>query len=174
MTVGDYDVKYNQENKKYEASEKGSTSSTTVVYRWSTDSIGIGDIIDLSDTSKFTKDPSTLGEKIYLKHIVDKDNKVTKLYTCVKYNSKEYCLTNGEFGWSENESNYTGSLLILKKLEVIDGFTCEISSHGVYASCSTNNSSGLYANPDGSVIASADGGHYCSVDANGISHCGIA
>ena len=176
MTVGDYDVKYNQENKKYEATDKGSASSTTVVYRWSaddTDIINIDDTIDPSDTSKFTKDPSTLGKKIYLKHVLDKDNKVTKSYACVKYNSKEYCLTNGEFGWSENESNYTGSLLILKKLEVIDGFTCEISSHGVYASCDTNNSSGLSANPDGSVIASADGGHYCSVDANGISRCGI-
>ena len=28
MTVGDYDVKYNQENKKYEATEKGNTSVT--------------------------------------------------------------------------------------------------------------------------------------------------
>ena len=53
MTVGDYDVKHHQENKKYEATEKGNTSSTTVVYRWSTDEIKNGATID---PTKYTKD----------------------------------------------------------------------------------------------------------------------
>ena len=99
MTIGDYTVSYNSTKKTYEATEKGSTTpdtlSTTVVYRWSTDKINIGDTINLSDTSKFTKDASTLGKSYYLKHVLDKDNKVTESYACSIYNGKEYCVRGG-------------------------------------------------------------------------------
>ena len=121
MTVGDYDVKYNQEKNKYEATNEGGASSTTVVYRWSTDStdkINLGDIINPDDTSKFTKDASTLGKRYYLKHVLDKDNKVTESYACAILKGKEYCLTNGEYGYAANPSDYTGNALLLKQIDM--------------------------------------------------------
>ncbi len=93
MTIESYEVAYNPTTKKYEATEKGNTSSATVVYRWSKDEIKIGATIDPSDTSKFTKDASTLGKSYYLKHVLDKDNKVTESYACAILKGKEYCLT---------------------------------------------------------------------------------
>ena len=88
MTVGSYEVSYNPTNKKYEATKKGNTStgddkptipdtpSTTVVYSWSKDLVSLGVTIDPNDTANFTKDVSTLGKSYYLKHVLDKDNKV--------------------------------------------------------------------------------------------------
>ena len=173
MTVGDYDVKYNQENNKYEATEKGNTSSTTVVYRWSTDEIKNGATID---TTKYTKDASTLGKSYYLKHVLDKDNKVTESYACAIFNSKEYCLRGGKdnsgnsfYGYAENASDYTGNALILKQIEdaKIEGTSCRF-----YASDSDCNDGSvtLTAYSDVYVSASgADGG--CVVYAGGSSNC---
>ena len=170
LTVGDYDVKYNTESKKYEATEKGSTSST-VVYRFSTDEIKVGDTIDLSDTTKYTKDPSTLGKNKYLKHIVDKDNKVTESYVCTIFNNKEYCIRGGDssfYGWSENESDYTGNALILKNLknENIEDLSCSFD-----AGSSLCNRGIVYlkADSDGRVNASVSGS--CYVEADGSSFC---
>ena len=112
MTVGDYDVKYNQEKNKYEATNEGGASSTTIVYSLSTVPINISDVIDTGDTTKYTNNSDTLGKDYYLKHVLDKDNKVIKSYACANF-GEEYCLTNGEYGWSENEINYTGNLLVL-------------------------------------------------------------
>ena len=173
MTVGDYDVKYDQKKNKYEASDKGVASSTTVVYRWSTDEINIGDTIDLSDTSKFTKDASTLGKSHYLKHILDKDNKVTESYACAIFNSKEYCLRGGDssfYGYAENEANYTGNALILKKLRdaKIEGVSCLFDAN--YSNC-TDDSVSLCAISNGGVNADSVDGR-CSVFAVGSSFCG--
>ena len=185
MTVGSYEVSYNPTNKKYEATKKGSAStgddkptnpntpSTTVVYRWSTDYkdiIKIGATIDPSNTSKFTKDASTLGKSYYLKHVLDKDNKVTESYACAIFNSKEYCLTNGEYGYAANEADYTGNTLLLKQIRdaKIEGISCDFDVSGsfcrsgvVYLSASSN----------GGVNASVAGGD-CRVTAGGSSDCG--
>ena len=177
MTVADYNVRYNQENNKYEATEKGSTSSTTVVYRWSKDPISIGDIINPSDTSKFTKDASTLGKSSYLKHVLDKDNKVKESYACAVFNGKEYCVRGGKdnngnsfYGYAENKADYTGNALILKQIEdaKIEGVSCGFIAR----------SSDCYV---GSVFLSADlNGHVdtgvgegsCDVRDDGSSRCG--
>ena len=177
MVVGDYDVKYNQEKNKYEATGKGSTSSTTVVYRWSKDPISIGDIINPSDTSKFTKDASTLGKSSYLKHVLDKDNKVKESYACAVFNGKEYCVRGGKdnngnsfYGYAENKADYTGNALILKQIEdaKIEGVSCGFIAR----------SSDCYV---GSVFLSADlNGHVdtgvgegsCDVRDDGSSRCG--
>ena len=167
MTVGDYDVRYNQEKNKYEATEKG-----IVVYRWSEDTINIGDTIDPSDTFKFTKDASTLGKNYYLKHVLDKDNKVTESYACAILKGKEYCLRGGNssfYGWSENEADYTGNALILKNLrdEKIEGISCDF-----YASDSScyDDSVSLYVISNGYVFADDDDGR-CNVLADGSSSC---
>ena len=174
MTVGDYDVKYNQEKNKYEATEKGSSSST-IVYRWSTtDSINIDDSINPSDTSKFTKDASTLGKSYYLKHVLDKDNKVIESYACAILKSKEYCLTvlGVEYGWSENEAGYTGNILILKKLKdaKIEGISCNFSEGNSGSYCN-DGSVYLQVYPYGNMtVTDIEDGH-CSVTGDGGSIC---
>ena len=169
MTVGNYNVKYNQENKKYEATNEGGSSSTTVVYRWSKEDVSIGDIINPSDTSKFTKDASTLGKNYYLKHILDKDNKVTESYACAIFNSKEYCLTavGVKYGWSENPSDYTGNALILKQIEgaKIEGISCLF---GEYSSACYDSPVTLLASGDSVLAEAAD---TCRVRGDGSSLC---
>ena len=175
MTVGDYNVKYNQEKNKYEATEKGNASLTTVVYRWSTtDIINIDDTINPSDTSKFTKDASTLGKRYYLKHVLDKDNKVIESYACAILKSKEYCLTvlGVEYGWSENEAGYTGNMLILKKLKdaKIEGISCNFSEGNSGSYCN-DGSVYLEVYPYGNVtVTDIEDGH-CSVTGDGGSIC---
>ena len=172
MTVGNYNVKYNQENKKYEATNEGGASSITVVYRWSKDSIKKDDIINPNDTSKFTKDASTLGKNYYLKHILDKDNKVTESYACAIFNSKEYCLRGGNssfYGYAENEADYTGNALILKQIEgaKIAGVSCGISSFDSHCS---GGSVYFGAGSNGGVGVN-DGGGNCYVNDDGSSSC---
>ena len=169
LTVGDYDVKYNTESKKYEATEKRNTSIT--VYRtWTDDYFQtyIGDTIDPSDTTKYTTDPATLGYDFYLKHVLDKDDKVTKSYACLKYNNKEYCLAPGEYEWTENKENYTGSMLTLKKLEEDDDFECDFREE--QAGCFLNGESfGLMVNT-AKEVSVVQGGLYCDAQ-NDYSSC---
>ena len=182
MAIGDYIVSYNSTKKTYEATEKGNSSST-VVYRWSTDTINIGDTIDPSDTSKFTKDASTLGKSYYLKHVLDKENKVTESYVCTIFNSKEYCLRGGKdndgnsfYGYAENASDYTGNMLILKQIAdaKIEGVGFEFNAGS--SAClfdSVNLSLNLYVSSDGVVYVLADGDDDCGVNGVGSSNCGI-
>ena len=159
MIIGDYNVKYNQENSKYDATEKGSSSST-IVYRWSTDGIEIGDT--MNDPTKYTKDASTLSD-IYLKHILDEDNKVTESYACSKLKGKEYCLTNGDYEYATK---------VLKKIEdaKIEGISCTFNeSVSVCVAGDVN----LLARPNGSVVANGLAA-YCSVSNGGSSGCAMA
>ena len=173
MTVGDYNVKYNQENKKYEATNEGGASSTTVVYRWSTDTINIGDTMD--DPTKYTKDAS---KSYYLKHILDKDNKVTESYACAILKGKEYCVRGGKdnngnsfYGYATNEADYTGNALILKQIEdaKIEGISCSFNASS--SICRGGSDYLLSADSSGNVNAYVVGG-YCPVDADGSSYCG--
>ena len=141
----------------------------TVVYRWSTDEIEKNSIINPNDTSKFTKDASTLGRNYYLKHVLDKENKVTESYACSIFNSKEYCLRGGDssfFGYAENEADYTGNMLILKSLRDTK-ISCTFN-----ASRSSCDDASVYldADSDGSVCAADDEG-FCGVSDGGSSYC---
>ena len=181
MTVGDYTVSYNSTKKTYEATEKGNAStgddkptildtpSTTVVYRWSADEIKIGATIDPNNTSKFTKDASTLGKSYYLKHVLDKDNKVIESYACAILRGKEYCLTNGEYGYATNPSDYTGNALLLKQIEdaKIEGISCTFDA---ICSYSDFGSVDLRARSKGNVSA-RDGVDGCYVYGDGSSLC---
>ena len=175
--------------KQLEAIEKGNAStgddkptipdtpSTTVVYRWSTDEIKIGATIDPNNTSKFTKDASTLGKSYYLKHVLDKDNKVTESYACAILKGKEYCVRGGKdnnvnsfYGYAANPSDYTGNALLLKQIKdaKIEGISCSFNAN--YSICSDDSvyldagSNGLgHANGvDGSCRVNDDGSSYCS------------
>ena len=129
--------------------------------------------IDIKDTYEYTTDGSltTRIKKYYLKHVLDKDNKVTKTYTCSELKGKEYCLTNGEYGWSENESDYTGNALILKQIEdtKIEGVSCTFSAE--ISNCYDGDSS-LSAYPSGMVYLASSYGP-CRVNEDGSSYCGI-
>ena len=169
MTVGDYDVIYS--NNK--------CTAATVVYRWSsdgTDKIKKDDIINPNDTSKFTKDASTLGKNYYLKHILDKDNKVTESYACAIFNSKEYCVRGGKdnsgnsfYGYAANEADYTGNALILKQIEgaKIAGVSCDFTAGN--SNCS-GGSVKLIALSPGNVIANGGEGG-CGIAVDGNSSC---
>ena len=176
MTIGDYTVSYNTEKNTYEATGKENASSTTVVYRWSTDEIKIGATIDPNNTSKFTKDASTLGKSYYLKHVLDKDNKVTESYVCAILKGKKYCVRGGKdnngnsfYGYAENEADYTGNVLILKNLkdEKIEGISCQF--YDTNSDCSVESVS-LSTDKTGDVNA---GGEFsgCTVDRDGPSFC---
>ena len=171
MTIKSYEVAYNPTTKKYEATEKGNTSSAKVVYRWSKDEIKIGATIDPNNTSKFTKDASTLGKSYYLKHVLNKDNKVTESYTCAILKGKEYCLTayGVEYGYAANPSDYTGNALLLKQIEdaKIEGIGCLFSAGSSGCNAASVH---LFAFSYGHVTANVDDGG-CSVDADGSSNC---
>ena len=150
MTVGDYDVIYS--NNK--------CTAATVVYRWSTDSIKKDDIINPNDTSKFTKEASTLGKNYYLKHILDKDNKVTESYACAILKGREYCLRGG------NSSFYTDNKKILENLEG-SSLNCKFFTSG--SNCG-DEFVGLDAGSTGGVIANNNDGS-CRILGDGSSYC---
>ena len=70
------------------------------------------------------------------------------------------------YGWSENEADYTGNMLILKELKDSD-MSCDFSSD--YSYCN-NGSAGLHASSVGGVHADDTVGG-CHVDVDGISYC---
>ena len=169
MTVGSYEVSYNPTTKKYEATES-SSASPTVVYRYSTDIVSIGDT--MNDSTKYTTNPSTLGKVVYLKHILDKNYKVTESYACINEKSIEACIQGGSadfYGWSEEESNYKGNELIIKTLQD-KGFNCYLSASDSFC---TGDSIYLDAGPGGRVGVEGGGSEYgnCEVNEDGSSSC---
>ena len=92
---------------------------------------------------------------------------------CAIVNSKEYCLTNVEYGWSEDEIDYTGNMLILKNLrdenENIKYFDCSFDE---YSSNCYIKSVHLRAHSGGLVDVFDTNDIGCSID-DGSSYCGI-
>lgn len=124
MTVGEYDVVYSN-NKCY--------------WRISDGRVKIGDI--MNDPTIYTKDPGT--KRYYIKHVLDKDNKITESYASAILKGKEYCLRGGKdnngnsfYGWSANASDYIGNTLILKQIDdaKIEGISCSFSENSSYCS----------------------------------------
>ena len=161
MIIGSYEVAYNPTNKKYEATEKDSSSSN-VVYRWSRDIINSGDTLEPSDATKYTKDPTTLGKNNYLKHVLDKDNKVTESYACAILNNKEYCLRGGDSSFY-----YTENAVILSEMRDA-GLNC--GSKDTESFCSGDSFYSLFASEAGTVVAGGE--ENCTVESDGSSYCG--
>ena len=163
--------KVNGEATDYTYGKDEDTTTTKIVYRDSSNSndvINIGDTIDPNDATKYTTDSTTLKNVNYLKHVIDKDNKVIESYVCFKYNNKHYCLRGGNaesYGWAENENNYTGNMLILKNLKE-EGSDCNFRQAG--SDCSISSSS-LTVSPDGLVRYTS--WYRCKVDIDGSSSC---
>ena len=124
MTVGSYEVAYNPTTKKYEATEKGSMFA---IYRYTTEIINIGDTID---PTKYTTDPATLKNDYYLKHILDKNNKVIESYACANYTSSEgndvACLRGGGPEYKIDNKP------ILDELQEKSGFSYNDGGNGSY------------------------------------------
>ena len=140
-----------------------------VVYRWLTstiETIKVGDKIDINDTTKYTTDLPTLDYPYYLKHVLDEENKVIETYACAKTKDKEYCLTNEEYGLTDNEEDYTGNMLILKELSG-EGLNCTFDK--INSICSDGIIS-FYVFPNGRVRTAGLGGR-CEIDADGSSIC---
>lgn len=75
-------------------------------------------------------------------------------------------MLNGEYGWAENEIDYVGNVLSLKKIE-LDSFTCHLNKDGSY--CLVG-SIALGAGTDHSV-SSSDSNGACGIDGDGKSYC---
>ena len=165
MKVNEYTVSYNAEKNGYVAEKIVDT--TTVIYRWSTEKIAIGGTINPDD---YTADAATLEKRAYLKHVLDKDNKVIESYACGIFNDTEYCVRGGNkeyYGSQLDTGEYTGNLSILKSLET-QGVSCSYDS--ISESCGDPNKITLYIRTSGHVIA--DGNSYaCYVSETGISTC---
>ncbi len=134
LTVGDYDVKYNTESKKYETTDKDNV--TKIIYTQFPDYgdgvyVEVGDTIDLNDTQKYITDPPS-GAKTYepyLKHTVDSDDQVTESYLCiiVRGKDKEFCV-------GPNTNNFEDEIFTKIKLNIKEveayGFSCSITDSG--------------------------------------------
>lgn len=114
----------------------------------------------MNDSTKYTTDSTTLGQVMYLKHVLDKDNKVIESYACAIFNGNEYCVRGG------NSSFYAENKKILDSLK-ISGLDCSFVD--VSSICYAD-SIDLGAASDGSVNADTDAGT-CSISAEGSSHC---
>ena len=147
---------------------------TKTVYINSFNLVSIGNIMD--DPSKYTTDPTTLENPFYIKHILNKNNEIIKSYSCVVFNNKEVCVRGGKdengnpfYGYAEDQSDYTGNMLILKNLKA-EGVNCELNID--YSYCN-DGYVGLDIHSDGNVQTSfsVSGGKYCLVNNEGNSYC---
>ena len=166
MTVGDYTVSYNSDTKQLVAEKEVDT--TTIVYRWSEEDIKIGDTMTSND---YVIDAATLGKKAYLKHVLDKDNKVIESYACGIFNDNEYCVRGGNeeyYGSQLVTGEYTGNLSILKSLEAQD-VSCSLGG-SLDDKCGDPNNITLYVSSYGYVKADANS-YACYVNKEGISGC---
>ena len=184
ILIDDYNISYNTSSNKYE--------SRVTVYRSSTDTIKIGDVIDPNDTTKFTKNAATLEKNSYLKHVLDKDNKVTESYACGKVNDTELCLRGvstdfygfaetGEYDEYGNEipdyEKFTGNSLIMKGLDGLSGYC---NYHRENITCPTSSVSSVFfeANSEGwvdtvNMIDEVDYDVRCKVGGDDNSYCHI-
>lgn len=105
--------------------------------------------------------------------MLDKGNTVTESYACAILNSKEYCVRGGKdnngdsfYGYAENETDYTGNMLIIKSLKD-NGLVCDIND---MESICNFNSDYLKATWLG-VAYATDFAYECYVFENGKSYC---
>ncbi len=159
MTFTDnYKVSYDSTKGSYVASKEEAEGNTiTTVYRWSEEEIKIGDTI--TDTTRFTTDPSTLGKDVYLKHALE-NNVVTEAWVCTVINDDETCLKGG------SAESYTENELILASLYDL-GFDC--FNYGSDAGCPVGSAS-FYTMSDGFAFVNSESVS-CTVSAEGISNC---
>ncbi len=136
--------------------------NSTVVYRWTTDTLNIGDSIEDINT---TADPTTLGKNHYLKHEIDSENKITASYVCFVTDT-EHCMQGGDASYYET----TKALLQSQESWFTangNGSSCEF--YDAASNCYADSLTAL-ARPDGHVNAS-DGSVVCLVDSDGSAVC---
>ena len=162
MTIGDYSITYsdgkcsatknNSDSEQKEEDTSSEDETSTVVYESYGPSKNIGDTLD---PTQYT---SSVDAILYSKYVLDKDNKVIELYACGVVDSDEYCVRGGDpsfYGWSEDEADYTGNVLVLKKLRDSGG-NCPIYED--YSYCQITAAYFLYAYSSGRVEVNWGGG----------------
>jgi len=122
-----------------------------VVYRWTTDSLKIGDSIEGKST---TTDYNSLGKNHFLKHEVV-DNKITASEACFIKDSQIYCLKPNQYETSK-----------AKLLEIFGESICSTST-GILCQTPDVNAN---ASSSGHVVA-YDGNTSCNVDTYLRSYC---
>ena len=136
-----------------------STPANGIVYRFTEDTLNIGDSIEGIST---TTDPSTLGKNHYLKHEIV-DNKITSSEVCFVTDA-EYCMKPNDYEASEK--------LLQSQTQWFTNNGGSCSSFGLGITCYASNIfNGVGADSSGSVDTN-DSSHYrCIVNSDGSSNC---
>ena len=123
-----------------------------VVYRHTTDSLKIGDSIDGIET---TTDPNTLGQKYYLKHEIDSENKITASYVCFVTDT-EHCMQGGRDYYESN----IASLQSQQTWFTNNGGSCTGDNYDF--TCSSSDFSRITANDRGNNYVYVSATAYCA------------
>ena len=146
----------------------GKGERTKEVYAWYKGMKHIGDTL-----TEYTTDASTLGKDIYLKHILDSEDKIISSFACANFNgTEERCLEGGSadtYGWVSSKTDSTGRVAKLYAIaqEGISEVYCFFNAST--SSCDSI-SAILRADSHGGVDVSGEGG-YCIVEYDGSSYC---
>lgn len=142
-----------------------------VVYRWSEDTLNIGDSIEAVEV---TTNPSTIFNNHYLKHELN-NNKITSSYVCF-LTDKEYCIKGGDPSYYE-----TNKILLQKQEQWFKkaGGSCSIENDQTICDTPGLDEADFHitADFDGNVMAGwghpTTGGREerCTINANGSSVC---
>ena len=136
---------------------------TGTVYRWTTDSLSIGDSIE---GVEITTDPSTLNKNYYLKHDVV-NNIITASYACFVTDT-EHCVRGGD------SSYYETNKALLQSQEswfIGNGGYCQSFDNSLFCNL-TGDPHIVYVNSDGSVSSSyTSESTDCHVDSSGDAYC---
>jgi len=128
-----------------------------VVYRWTTDSLKIGDSIEGKST---TTDYNSLGKNHFLKHEIV-DNKITASEACFIYNGNMHCLK-----WADEGAAYETNKALL--LSVFGESVCDVRASGVYCGAL---GVGAYASSTTGLVIARAGASNCYVPSDGYSTC---
>ena len=139
------------------------TPTNNVVYRWTTDTLNIGDSIEGIET---TIDPSTL-RGYYLKHEIE-DNKITASYVCFVTDS-EHCMQGGNAEYYETNKAFLQSY---DSWLTSNGGSCDFSDFS--SECHLSGFGDMSAYSNGGVFVGDPIRPYasCSIDSDGDSYCG--
>ena len=132
---------------------------SSCVYSRFTDKMGIGDKLE-----HYEKDYKKINNKVFLGHVVDKDNKILKSYVCGIDSGKVFCL-KGNYEKTSYETNKKILNQVYGKIKCLEDST----SDEKYYDCSAGLTVSI-SNQGFNYIGSSKS-NQCYVSVAGISYC---
>ncbi|MDO4962819.1 MAG: hypothetical protein Q4E75_01790, partial [bacterium] len=170
LTYNDKDTLTYDENRKLIFGEaKTPQVQEKYVYMWytggSVNGPSLNSIISPEDYSQ----TAPTDKNYYLKFKLNNTNIVTNSYACSVHNEVEYCLEGGNqailYGYAEDPGDYTGNMLILKKLQDLE-ISCTFGS--TYSYCVDGN---IVLEETGASVTSRYRDYFCTINDDGSSRC---